>query len=269
MLSKLDDGSRITNRSRRPDRARSAAARFCSTVMALVEHVEHPARRWIRGPCRRGRGRPPSSAISSGSTASARTSSRSRVPADRPCGARRWRFQARRCAWRRWARELSTSCTGTICPGTAIWKMNCRADVVEPELLRRRCAMPASTSSTWGSSPAASQGLEALHKQMTVEQNLARGRHTQGARSDVGIRVHDARPVEHVPRASADNLAFLRRDRRRRLGCGGRSAACFPTTARRSRTSSSATGRMRGDVCNPDYDFLDPRLDGFHRELTR
>jgi hypothetical protein len=27
-------------------------------------------------------------------------------------------------------------------------------------------------------------------------------------------------------------------------------------------------GRLRGDVCNPDYDFLDPRLAAFYQELT-
>ena len=29
-----------------------------------------------------------------------------------------------------------------------------------------------------------------------------------------------------------------------------------------------ATGRLRGDVCNPDYDFLDPRLAEFYEGLT-
>jgi hypothetical protein len=29
------------------------------------------------------------------------------------------------------------------------------------------------------------------------------------------------------------------------------------------------TGRLRGDVCNPDYDFLDPRLEDFYEQLTR
>jgi hypothetical protein len=28
------------------------------------------------------------------------------------------------------------------------------------------------------------------------------------------------------------------------------------------------TGRLRGDVCNPDYDFLDPRLEKFYDGLT-
>ena len=28
------------------------------------------------------------------------------------------------------------------------------------------------------------------------------------------------------------------------------------------------TGRLRGDVCNPDYDFLDPRLEAFYEGLT-
>ncbi|MCA1577650.1 MAG: hypothetical protein LC794_09850 [Acidobacteria bacterium] len=28
------------------------------------------------------------------------------------------------------------------------------------------------------------------------------------------------------------------------------------------------TGRLRGDVCNPDYDFLDPRIGEFYQALT-
>jgi hypothetical protein len=28
------------------------------------------------------------------------------------------------------------------------------------------------------------------------------------------------------------------------------------------------SGRLRGDVCNPDYDFLDPRLTAFYNALT-
>jgi anaerobic magnesium-protoporphyrin IX monomethyl ester cyclase len=29
------------------------------------------------------------------------------------------------------------------------------------------------------------------------------------------------------------------------------------------------SGRLKGDVCNPGYDFLDPRLDNFYHSLTR
>ena len=29
------------------------------------------------------------------------------------------------------------------------------------------------------------------------------------------------------------------------------------------------TGRIRGDVCNPDYDFLDPRIGEFYEALTQ
>jgi hypothetical protein len=30
-----------------------------------------------------------------------------------------------------------------------------------------------------------------------------------------------------------------------------------------------AAGRLKGDVCTPDYDFLDPRLDGFYASLAK
>jgi hypothetical protein len=34
------------------------------------------------------------------------------------------------------------------------------------------------------------------------------------------------------------------------------------------RDALEASGRLKGDVCTPDYDFLDPKLDGFYAALA-
>ena len=47
------------------------------------------------------------------------------------------------------------------------------------------------------------------------------------------------------------------------------SAACFPMTARRSRSNWRTKGRLKGDICDPDYDFLDPKVSEYFQALNR
>ena len=64
-----------------------------------------------------------------------------------------------------------------------------------------------------------------------------------------------------------ENLDFLRTITR-----DGDLAATFcrmlPYDGTAVKDQLAAEGRLRGDVTNPDYDFLDDRLDGFFREIT-
>ena len=73
----------------------------------------------------------------------------------------------------------------------------CRADVVERELfLKMRDA--GLYLVYMGLESGSEEGLKTLHKQITVEQKVARSKSAQEHRPDVGVRVHAARPVEHV-----------------------------------------------------------------------
>jgi hypothetical protein len=110
------------------------------------------------------------------------------------------------------------------------------------------------------------EGLKTLHKQMTVEQNL---RAVETLKSidlmwEYGFMLLDPSSTFEAVR---ENLAFLRRI----VGDG-----CLPVTFCRMlpydgtpiKEELVRTGRLRGDVCNPDYDFLDPRLEAFYEGLT-
>ena len=167
--------------------------------------------------------------------------------------------------WRRWANEFVDELHRNRLPGKVIWKMNCRADVVERELfLRMREA--GLYLVYMGLESGSEQGLETLHKQITVAQNIAAVESAEKHRPDVGVRVHAPRPVEHV-RHGAGEPRFLRTI----VGDG-----CLPVTFCRMlpydgtpiKDELVRSGRLRGDVNNPDYDFLDPRLAEFYDGLT-
>lgn len=167
--------------------------------------------------------------------------------------------------WRRWAQEFVDELHRHGLPGKVIWKMNCRADVVERELfLKMRDA--GLYLVYMGLESGSEKGLETLHKQMTVEQNL---RAVDTLKSidlmwEYGFMLLDPSSTFESVR---DNLAFLRRV----VGDG-----CLPVTFCRMlpydgtpiKDELVRTGRIRGDVCNPDYDFLDPRLEAFYEGLT-
>ena len=73
--------------------------------------------------------------------------------------------------WRRWANEFVDELHRNRLPGKVIWKMNCRADVVERELfLKMREA--GLYLVYMGLESGSEQGLETLHKQITVAQNI-------------------------------------------------------------------------------------------------
>ena len=167
--------------------------------------------------------------------------------------------------WQRWAQEFVDELHRHELPGKVIWKMNCRADVVERELfLKMRDA--GLYLVYMGLESGSEEGLKTLHKQITVEQNV---RAVDTLKSidlmwEYGFMLLDPSSTFETVR---ENLAFLRRI----VGDG-----CLPVTFCRMlpydgtpiKDELVRTGRLRGDVCNPDYDFLDPRLEAFYEGLT-
>jgi radical SAM superfamily enzyme YgiQ (UPF0313 family) len=167
--------------------------------------------------------------------------------------------------WRRWAHEFVDELHRNRLPGKVIWKMNCRADVVEPELfLKMREA--GLYLVYMGLESGSEQGLETLHKQITVEQNI---RAVEVLKSidlmwEYGFMLLDPSSTFATVR---ENLSFLRTI----VGDG-----CLPVTFCRMlpydgtpiKDELVRSGRLRGDVNNPDYDFLDPRLAAFYEGLT-
>jgi hypothetical protein len=110
------------------------------------------------------------------------------------------------------------------------------------------------------------QGLETLHKQITVAQNIRAVRLLKsiGLMWEYGFMLLDPSSTFESVR---ENINFLRTI----VGDG-----CLPVTFCRMlpydgtpiKDELVRTGRLRGDVCNPEYDFLDPRLEEFYEGLT-
>jgi anaerobic magnesium-protoporphyrin IX monomethyl ester cyclase len=164
-------------------------------------------------------------------------------------------------AWHRWAREFVAELYRNGLPGRAIWKINARADAIDPELFAemRDAGM---YLVYMGLESGSDEGLVTLNKSITVQQNISAVDHLKqlDILFDFGFMLLDpSSTFESV----LENVAFLRR-----IVGDGYMAAEFcrmiPYDGTPIKDELARQGRLRGDVCNPDYDFLDPRLYDFY-----
>jgi len=110
-------------------------------------------------------------------------------------------------------------------------------------------------------------GLEVLHKQMTVEQNLTGVQTLKqlGILFGYGFMLFDPSSSFESVR---ENIGFLRRI----VGDGSAAAAfsrMLPYGGTPIRDQLQKEGRLRGDLTHPDYVFLNPRLNDYHRLLSQ
>jgi radical SAM superfamily enzyme YgiQ (UPF0313 family) len=168
--------------------------------------------------------------------------------------------------WRRWANDFVDELERSGLSQKVIWKMNCRADAVDRDLfIRMRDA--GLYLVYMGLESGSEQGLETLHKQINVQQNLKAVETLKsiGLMFEYGFMLLDPSSTFESIR---ENVQFLRTIL---------SDGCLPVTFCRMLPyhgtpiydELTRTGRLRGDICNPDYDFLDPRIGEFYEELTK
>ena len=166
--------------------------------------------------------------------------------------------------WRRWTRRFLAALHGAGLPGKIIWKINCRADAVEPELLREMQAAGLYLV-YMGLESGDAEGLEILEKGISVAQNLQAVRVLRqlGLVFEFGFMMFDPSSSFASIRR---NLAFLRE-----VCADGQVAAVFcrmlPYDGTPIRDILHAEGRLKGDICDPTYDFPDPRIDRLYRHL--
>ena len=168
-------------------------------------------------------------------------------------------------SWRRWTMELVEELSRRDLVGRVIWKINCRADAVEATLFRhlREAGLYVVYM---GLESGSEEGLEVLNKEVTVEENLRAVATLKelGLMFQYGFMLFDPSSTFESVRA---NVAFLRR-----IAGDGSVAATFcrmlPYDGTPIKDELERTGRLRGDVCNPDYDFLDPRLGRYFDALN-
>ena len=160
-------------------------------------------------------------------------------------------------SWRRWALSFVEELHCQQLVGKVIWKISCRADVVEQELFAtlRHAGL---YLVYMGLESGSEDGLDILHKEITVEENLraVETLKSLGLMWEFGFMLFDPSSTFETIR---ENLRFLRR-----ITDDGSVAAVFckmlPYDGTPIKEVLVAEGRFNGDVCNPDYEFLDPRI---------
>jgi anaerobic magnesium-protoporphyrin IX monomethyl ester cyclase len=168
--------------------------------------------------------------------------------------------------WKRWCNEFVDELYRSGLPGRVIWKINCRADAVDATLMARM--RDAGLYLVYmGLESGSDDGLDVLHKQITVEENLRAVEILKGLGLgfEYGFMLFDPSTTFESVRS---NLQFLRTI----VGDGSAPASfcrMVPYDGTPIKDELARTGRLRGDVYNPDYNFLDPRVDTFFHALNR
>ncbi len=168
--------------------------------------------------------------------------------------------------WKKWTREFLAELHKARLPGRVIWKINCRADAVDEELFAEMKAAGLYLV-YMGLESGTEEGLQTLNKKITVEQNIRAVETLKrlGIMYEFGFMMFDpSTSFESVE----ENLNFLEA-----ITGDGSAAAVFcrmlPYDGTPIKDELARTGRLRGDVCNPDYDFLDDRIEHFYNALNR
>lgn len=168
--------------------------------------------------------------------------------------------------WHRWTRELLAELHHNDLPGKVIWKINCRADAVDPELFAemRNAGL---YFVYMGLESGTEEGLKTLNKRLTVEHNLRAVEMLKALdlAFEFGFMLFD--PSTSFD-SIAENLAFLKRV----IGDGSDALSfcrMIPYDGTPIRDQLALEGRLRGTVTAPDYDFLDPRIDNLYLAVRK
>lgn len=165
---------------------------------------------------------------------------------------------------RRWVTELAERMDAAGLVGKVIWKISCRADYVEPGLFAM--LRDAGLYLVYlGLESGDDESLAVLNKR------ISRGTNTQAVRvlKEIGVpfaygfMLFDPATTFGSLRA---NVEFLRE-----IVGDGSAAAVFcrmmPYGGTPIRDQLRSEGRLRGDATDPDYAFLDSRIDRLHARL--
>jgi radical SAM superfamily enzyme YgiQ (UPF0313 family) len=167
---------------------------------------------------------------------------------------------------RRWALDFVNELHRRGLHGKVIWKISCRADEIEPELIGH--LRDAGLYLVYlGLESGTDTGLRTLNKKLRVADNLRAVSILKevGLMCEFGFMLFDPSSTFETVRA---NVAFLRR-----ILEDGTAAATFcrmlPYGGTHIKDELARTGRLRGSISKPDYDFLDRRLNVYFEYLIR
>ncbi len=166
---------------------------------------------------------------------------------------------------RRWIADFLACLRESELHDQIIWKINCRSDEVEPRAFAEM--KDAGLFIVYlGIESGNETGLSILNKQITVEQNRQAVATLKaiGLRFEFGFMLFD-------PSSTFDlvlqNIAFLRE-----ICADGSTPVSFGKTLPYAGTDLESqladAGRLVGDPCHPDYDFLDPNVNRWFAYLA-
>jgi anaerobic magnesium-protoporphyrin IX monomethyl ester cyclase len=169
-------------------------------------------------------------------------------------------FAAKTGSQRRWVTNFLDALDETGLSSNIRWKISCRVDDVNSELLRG-CQNRGLIYIYLGVESGNDAGLITLNKQITVNQNIQAIETLKriGVSFDMGFMMFDPDSTINSVR---QNIRFLRR-----VTSGGVCPADFgkmlPYAGTPIESRLASESRLRGTLSMPDYDFLDPRLDRY------
>lgn len=166
-------------------------------------------------------------------------------------------FATRSKKQRRWVESFLDCLNREGLGGKIAWRIACRVDDVDEELLTG-CRDYGLIAAYLGVESGNNKGLQTLNKRVTVEDNLSAIDTLKRMRLpfEIGFMLFDPdSTVETV----AQNISFLRE-----IAADGSCSLPFnkmlPYAGTPIETRLKKEGRLKGTLSNPDYDFLDPRL---------
>ncbi|HSW51269.1 MAG TPA: radical SAM protein [Bryobacteraceae bacterium] len=170
-------------------------------------------------------------------------------------------FAARTLHQRRWVRQFLADLDASGLTGRIGWKISCRVDDVEEDLMRE-CRRRGLLAVYLGVESGTPEGLQTLGKRVTVDQNLRALRTLKraGLDYDMGFMLFDPDSTFATLRA---NLDFLRQVAEIE-GPPISFVKMLPLAGTAIHRRLAAQNRLTGDPLRPDYNFLDRRVDYFY-----
>ena len=169
-------------------------------------------------------------------------------------------FAARTNRQREWLSAFLDSLAAAGLAHQVRWKVSCRVDDLTPEILD--AMLDHGLLAVYlGVESGSERGLRALNKHVTVATNRAAIDLLKSRKVALGIGFMLFDPSSTIETVR-ENLDFLKM-----VGGDGYFPINFckmlPYAGTAVETELRAAGRLKGTVTQPDYDFLDPRLDAF------
>jgi radical SAM superfamily enzyme YgiQ (UPF0313 family) len=167
---------------------------------------------------------------------------------------------------RRWASEIADLIVKEGLAGKIAFKISCRSDEISEEILDR--LLPAGLTHVYmGVESGDEQGLLNLNKRLKPETHVRAGQilKRRGVSFDFGFMLLDPDSTFDIVRTNIDFLDGF-------IGDGWAVAPfcrMLPYAGTPARTKLEAEGRLLGNPFQPDYQFLDPRLDVFYDWVIR